>query len=243
VPETPIYKFPSPADSDAPDGPAQLKALAEALEATAWKPANISTGAVVNAALEMAVPTSGLIHLGLGTGTVKKIAAGKNGQLLVIYFAAAVKVENGAGNIVLAQVGNFTAATGEVLILVYNEAASAWVEVERAIPDASVTEGKLGTGVVSRAKVASGSFKTARFETATIGANESSLVTILWGSKFADTNYTVSVMPEVGVGSTSAAIVVKRLESKEAGQIKVLVKNEDAGEAHKATLHAMAWHD
>jgi len=150
--ETPIYKFPVPDDEDAPDGPVQIDALAKALEGTAWKPANLSTGATVNAALEMVAPTTNLIHMGIGTGTVKKIAAGKNGQVLSIYFAAAVKVENGTGNIVLAQTGTFTAASGEVLTLVYNEAASAWVEVGRSVlPDAAVTsrKAKLTVGEVA----------------------------------------------------------------------------------------------
>jgi len=34
--ETSTYKFPSPEDSEAPNGPAQIKALADKLEATKW---------------------------------------------------------------------------------------------------------------------------------------------------------------------------------------------------------------
>src|SRR5690348_335273 len=179
----------------------------------------------------MSAPTTDLIPMGLGTGTVKKIAAGKNGQVLSIYFAAAVKIENGTGNIVLAQSGNFTAASGEVLVLVYNEAASAWVEVSRSVQ---------ANGTLTRAKLAGASVQTKRAAVSEIAAGSAAIVTVAWDSAFADTNYTVSLAVVVPGGVVNnESLSVLGITELTASQIKVGVRNgANVGKGLSGTLHA-----
>lgn len=106
----------------------------------------------------------------------------------------------------------------------------------------AVGESELGAGAVTRAKVANGSFKTARVSTGEVAGGASAFVTVPWGSEFADTNYTVSALVQLGLGSSAVGLIVQRVDAVEKGQIKLIVKNE-AGSARTGTLHAMAWHD
>jgi hypothetical protein len=59
VPTTTEYKFPYPADADAPDGPKQIKELAEALDKIQWLEAAIKDGAVTSRKLKL---SSGILR-------------------------------------------------------------------------------------------------------------------------------------------------------------------------------------
>lgn len=167
--ETSVYDFPYPLDSENPDGPLQVKALAEKLEATVWLPGALATAASVSAEASMAKPAASKLVVGGGSGEMKTLAAGSNGQVVTLIFGASVTVKNGTGNIVLAYTGDMAAVSGSVLTLIYNTAGSAWVEVSRGgIPTGGVTAAKLATDAVEAAKIKADAVETAKVKDAAV---------------------------------------------------------------------------
>jgi hypothetical protein len=61
VKETAVNKLPYPEDGDIPNGPAQIKALADALEAIKWPTANVADKAITEAKLADALKSL-LVH-------------------------------------------------------------------------------------------------------------------------------------------------------------------------------------
>lgn len=151
---TPVYALPYAEDSDAPNYPVQGKELVDKLEATSWLGAALATAASVSAGASMAKPVASMLRVGGGTGEMKTLAAGKNGQVVTLSFGASVTVKNGTGNIVLAYTGDMAAVSGSVLTLIYVEASTAWVELSRGgIPTSGVIETKIADLAVTSRKM------------------------------------------------------------------------------------------
>ena len=130
---------PYPEDSDAPDGPTQIKALAEALNLIPTKliadaaitPAKMMTQGLDSAKEEMFAPT-GLIHRLNGSGTVTKIKAPSLEVQLVIYWSGggSVTFKDGVSNLQLAS--DFTLGEFDILTLLWVGAYNKWLEVARS---------------------------------------------------------------------------------------------------------------
>lgn len=87
----------------------------------------------------------------------------------------------------------------------------------------------------------SSGFKHARVTTGSIDAASSALVTVTWGTTFADANYSVSASV-VDSTTASLALSVVHIESISASAVTVRVENSSAG-ALTGTLHVIAVHD
>jgi hypothetical protein len=86
-----------------------------------------------------------------------------------------------------------------------------------------------------------GGFKHGRITTGSIGAGATALVTLTWGTAFADTNYTVSAEVEDATTS-SLSLSVVHVESKAAGSVSVRVLNNSVGSL-TGVLNCIAVHD
>lgn len=86
-----------------------------------------------------------------------------------------------------------------------------------------------------------GGLKHSRISTGSISAGSSALVTVTWGTAFADANYTV-VCSVLDTTAASLALSVVHIESQSASAITVRVQNTSAG-ALTGTLHVIAIHD
>jgi hypothetical protein len=110
------------------------------------------------------------------------------------------------------------------------------------VPPIIVTAGNPGRVTLNGGVTTDGGgFKHARVTTGSIGAGASSLVTVTWGTAFADTNYSAVVSVQDSTAAV-ASLAVVHIESKTASAITVRVENTSAGSL-TGTLHAIAVHD
>jgi hypothetical protein len=86
-----------------------------------------------------------------------------------------------------------------------------------------------------------GGLKHVRVTTGSVAASGTALVTVTWGTAFADSNYTVtaSVLDSAGAGSGLSMV---RLESVSAATCTVRVQNT-SGTSRAGTLQVIAMHD
>ena len=82
--------------------------------------------------------------------------------------------------------------------------------------------------------------RTLRVTTGALLALATATVTVTWAPAFADANYTVTV--GVLEGQADDTIQVKKIVSRTAGAITVLVMNNGA-QTRTGTVHAIAIHD
>ena len=87
----------------------------------------------------------------------------------------------------------------------------------------------------------SGGIKHSRVTTGSIGAGATALVTVTWGTAFADASYTV-VASVLDSTAALASLSVVHIESQSASQVKVRVSNASAGNL-TGTLNVIALHD
>lgn len=86
-----------------------------------------------------------------------------------------------------------------------------------------------------------GGLKHKRVTTGSIGPGSSLVVTVTWGTTFADANYTVSASV-LDTTTAAAALRVVHIESVSAAAVTVRVENTAAG-AHTGTVNVIAMHD
>jgi hypothetical protein len=159
------------------------------------------------------------------------------------------------GNLSLPTSGTFLggdiALTGANIQLGISSAgASRVIQAEGSASDIDIILVPKGTGEVQingNASFTTGvdnngtGFKHGRVTTGSIGAGSSALVTLTWGSGFANTNYTVTADVEDSTTSTSSLKVV-HIESKTTGSVVVRVENTSGGSL-TGTLNVIAIHD
>jgi hypothetical protein len=132
--------------------------------------------------------------------------------------------------------GGFSGLDGSILAVFTNTTNSGTVLTEASRWLASGVF-QFNIGVANNG----GGFKHSRVSTGSVGAGSTALVTITWGTAFADTNYTVGV--DVQDSTTSSlSLSVVHIESKTAAAITVRVINNSVGSL-TGTLHAVAVHD
>jgi hypothetical protein len=96
---------------------------------------------------------------------------------------------------------------------------------------------KIGSGVSADA----GGFKHSRVTTGSVAGGSTALVTVTWGTAFADANYSVTASV-LDATSTSLSLSVVHVESITASAVTVRVINNSVG-ALTGTVHVIAVHD
>jgi hypothetical protein len=131
------------------------------------------------------------------------------------------------------------------------------VSAEQTTASTSTTTGALiskgGLGVAGKVYIGtqlnvgtsvapdSGGIKHSRVTTGSVSAASTALVTVTWGTAFADANYTVAASV-VDSTTTSLSLSVVHVETIAAGSCTVRVLNNAAGSL-TGTLHVIAMHD
>lgn len=86
-----------------------------------------------------------------------------------------------------------------------------------------------------------GAFRGARVSTGSVAGGASVNVVVPFAAPFADTNYAVSAAVEEGTAGDS--LRVRKVLSRAAGSVTVLVANSDTLNARTGTVHVLAIHD
>lgn len=95
---------------------------------------------------------------------------------------------------------------------------------------------------VTRAMLATGSFKAERFTGSAVGASSRALQTCTWASPFADANYTV-VASTTEAANNAAGVWIEHIYSISASAVVVALKNDYSGGAITPTIQLIAIHD
>lgn len=173
-------------------------------------------------------------NLFIGTVTTAPVVFGYNNAEVFRYTNAGISTG--------AQVTS-TLATGTAPLVVASTTRVANLNVATAgtadavSSGASITSPVVATGVSNNGS----GFKHGRVTTGSISAGSTALVTLTWGTTFADTNYTVSAEVEDSTTS-SLSLSVVHVESKTAGAVAVRVLNNSVGSL-TGTLDVIAVHD
>lgn len=115
-----------------------------------------------------------------------------------------------------------------------------WSE-PNAIGDVTPNTGEFTSLTITSGVASNGGIKHSRITTGSVGAGATALVTLTWGTAFADANYTVTASL---IDSTAAvaSLHITHIESVSASQVKIRVENTSAG-ALTGTLNVIALHD
>lgn len=98
--------------------------------------------------------------------------------------------------------------------------------------------GSIPDGSVTRAKIAAATLKHIRATTGSVAGSATVVITASWPTPFPNANYTVSAIVDESSTGVNTLEVLK-IVSQTAGNVGVVVRNNDAVIAKTGTIHAI----